>query len=273
MRISKGAVNRILLSAFCLSCGLGAAGAVKKPRAAFVVVEVGSGESRTLVESGTEDLAPVGSLLKPFAAWYLLEKGLDARQTILCPAERKREADLRCWTPEGHGAVNLGEALVHSCNYFFLSLFRGQSIPQFENWMRERFQWPENLRIEKPVHVYGYDLDSGIAVSRLVTMYARLLEASAVKNPHAALITDSLAGTWRGTLKDFCRLLGNQKKYTFLWGKTGTVREGKHQYGIAVLHLKNNSTGKKLLLLCYERRKTGSQAALNALAVLQKYHP
>ena len=164
-----------------------------------MLVEVGGSTPRTVAESGTTELAPVGSLLKPFAAWYLLERGLDARQTILCPAERKREADLRCWTPDGHGALNLGEALVHSCNYFFLSLFRGQSIPQFENWLRERFQWPENLRVEKPVHVYGYDLDAGIAPSRLVSMYLQLQSAADAKNAHALRITEDLAGACRET--------------------------------------------------------------------------
>ncbi len=269
----KGAVNRILLSVFLpAAAGMPAFG-TDRPQPAFMLVEVGAHSPRTVAESVTTELAPVGSLLKPFAAWYLLERGLDARQTVFCPAERKRETDLRCWTPDGHGALNLGEALVHSCNYFFLSLFRGQSIPQFEIWLRERFQWPENLRIEKPVHVYGYELASGISVTHLVSMYAKLFDAAEAKEPHAALITQALAGTWRGTLKDFCRLLGKQSKYAFLWGKTGTVRDGKHQYGVAVLYLKNNSTGKKLLLICYERRKTGSQAALNAFAILKKYNP
>lgn len=273
MRISKGAVNRILLSVFLVWPVSPPADAAKKSQPAFMLVEIGGKEPQTIAESGTHELAPVGSLLKPFAAWYLLEKGLDAKQTILCPAERKRETDLRCWTPVGHGAVNLGEALVHSCNYYFLSLFRGQSIPQFENWLRARFLWPENLRIEKPVHVYGYDLDSGIVSARLVSMYTKLFHASEAKDPYALAITRALADTCKGTLKQFCAGLAHQKKYAFVWGKTGTVREGKHQYGIAALHLINSHSGNKLLLLCYDRRKTGSEAALNALAILKKYQP
>ena len=239
----------------------------------YLLVEITKGTHSTIAESGADQTAPVGSLLKPFAAWYLLERGLDAGQTIFCPAEQKRTADLRCWTNAGHGATDLADALVQSCNYFFLSLFRGQSIAAFETWMRDRFSWPENLRIKKPVHVYGYDLSSGISASKLVGMYVRLQNAAEANEPHAVQITTALAGTCRGTLKDFCRGLKQQNLYTFVWGKTGTVREGKHQYGSAALLLQNKMSGRKILLLCYERRKTGSEAAVAAVSILNKNRP
>ena len=272
MLISKGAVNRILLCGL-LGTALPYPAGAAKIRAGFFLAELKDGEAIAVAKAENGSLAPVGSLLKPFAAWYLLERGLDAKHTILCPPERKRSDELRCWTPAGHGATDLSGALAQSCNYYFLSLFRGQNLTSYEAWLREKFEWPEMLRITKPVHVYGYDLPSGIAPAKLAHMYARLWNAREAGNAHAVRVATGLKGVCEGTMQEFCHAFAKQNQYEMLLGKTGTVHEGSQPYGIAAIIVRNKKTNRKLLLLCYEHRKTGAQAALNALRIFNQYKP
>lgn len=215
--------------------------------------------------------APVGSLLKPFAAWYLLEKGVPAQQIVFCPPEKKRHELLRCWTPNGHGAVDLAAALVQSCNYYFLSHFAGRDLGDYQAWLTRRFDWPASLPIEKPVHVYGFDLANGIDPERLVRMYLSLLLSADQGDPHATQVRNALGGICQGTLADFCRTMRGQQEFRIILGKTGTVQSGKKPYGIALVVLEHIPRREKILLLCYEPGKTGSGAALAAPEILRRY--
>lgn len=224
-----------------------------------------------LSQSNRGTKAPVGSLLKPFAAWYLLEKGHKPESPVFCPPEKKRHIDLRCWTPQGHGRVNLAAALVQSCNYYFLSLFAGRDLAEYEAWLTHRFDWPQTLPIRRPVNVYGYDLDNGIEAERLVKMYQSLLQAAESGNSHAVAVRDALAGICRGTLSEFCQKMLNQPDFRIIIGKTGTVQSGTRPYGITLLVLEHISSKEKILLICYEQEKTGSAAAMAAPAILGRY--
>lgn len=215
--------------------------------------------------------APVGSLLKPFAALYLLEKGHRSQDSVFCPPERKRHEGLRCWTPAGHGKVDLAAALVHSCNYYFLSLFAGRDLADYQVWLTQRFDWPVNLPIRRPVHVYGFDLESGIDAERLVKMYHTLLLSAERGSSHAAEIRDALSGICRGTLAEFCHKMQKQSEFRLVLGKTGTVQSGKKPFGIALVVVEHIARKEKILLLCYEQEKTGSAAALAAPAILLRY--
>jgi cell division protein FtsI/penicillin-binding protein 2 len=85
---------------------------------------------------------PIGSLMKPLAAAVLLQTpGFQAGQRIRCdgrftltPGMHDRRDDLTfnlqragqrhfmsCWKRAGHGAVDLREALIQSCNVYFLT--------------------------------------------------------------------------------------------------------------------------------------------------------
>ncbi|HMY10008.1 MAG TPA: penicillin-binding transpeptidase domain-containing protein [Turneriella sp.] len=236
-----------------------------------LLVALGSNGYTIISQSNTGIEAPVGSLLKPFAAWYLLEKGQKPDSSVFCPPERKRHEGLRCWTPQGHGRVDLAAALVQSCNYYFLSLFSGRDLADYQAWLTSHFDWPANLPIRRPVNVYGFDLDSGIEAERLVKMYQALLQAADSGSSHAVAVRDALAGICRGTLSDFCRKMQEQPDFRLLIGKTGTVQSGKKPYGIALLVLEHLSSKEKILLICYEREKTGSVVAMAAPAILSRY--
>jgi len=238
---------------------------------AFLMAEYKAGNLRVIEQSGGNRLSPVGSTLKPFAAWYLLEQGVDPQQTVFCPPERKRSEKLRCWTPAGHGSMALQSALVQSCNYYFLSQFLGRNLKDYEAWLKSHFDWPDELAMTKAANVFGFDLDNGINPHKLLAMYAKLISAAESGNRHAQLITAGLGDVCGGTLSDFCRRAKRQPNFRLLFGKTGTVRDGKKNSGVALLYLEHLSQKRKILLLCYEKNKTGSEVALNALKILDAY--
>ena len=267
----RARVNRILKIAIALPWVAWAPSAIFAGSRGYLLAENSGTEFKIISRTGADVLSPVGSLLKPFAALYLLESGVNAAQEIFCPPERKRSAALRCWTPEGHGAMTIGKALVQSCNYYFLSQFRGRNLGAYETWLRQRYDWPENLHITKPVNVYGFDLEFGIEAETLMRMYSRLLNESAAGNRHAATVTTALKEICQGTLNDFCRELAKQPQYRLVLGKTGTVQEGKRNFGVVFLLVDHVPQGKRLLLISYEKGKTGSQAAMQALKILSDY--
>ncbi len=260
---------RATLSLICLSAIQPAYSGEKKN--AYLLAVLSDNNYTVLQRQDTGKAAPVGSLLKPFAAWYLLEKGVPAHQNVFCPPEKKRHELLRCWTPNGHGAVNLAAALVQSCNYYFLSLFAGRDLGDYQAWLTRRFDWPVSLPIEKPVHVYGFDLANGIDPERLASMYLSLLLSADKGDPHATQVRNALGDICFGTLADFCRTMSRQREFRIILGKTGTVQSGKKPYGIALVVLEHIPRKEKILLLCYELEKTGSGAALAAPAILSRY--
>ena len=66
-----------------------------------------------------------GSTLKPILALAGLEHTIDPRRRVKCPgffALKKEGRVYRCWRKQGHGAVNLKEALEQSCDTYFYQL-------------------------------------------------------------------------------------------------------------------------------------------------------
>ena len=66
-----------------------------------------------------------GSTLKPILALAGLEHTIDPRRRVKCPgffALKEGGRVYRCWRKQGHGAVNLKEALEQSCDTYFYQL-------------------------------------------------------------------------------------------------------------------------------------------------------
>jgi len=260
----KEAVNLILL-------WLILAAPIVAAEKGFMLAEYKSGGLQIIKAQNKNLLSPVGSLLKPFAAWYLIENGLSPTHTTFCPSVKNREGNLRCWTDAGHGAIDIASSLAQSCNYFYLSQFRGRNLKDYETWLRSRFDWPDSLAIKEPKHVYGFDLATGIESEKLMRMYEKLIKSAEDRRSPAAIITRGLAGVCDGTLADFCKKFSKASAFSLIFGKTGTVREGKKNFGAAMLYVEHKPTQRKLLLLCYEKNKMGSEAAMRALRILNEY--
>ncbi|HRP69087.1 MAG TPA: penicillin-binding transpeptidase domain-containing protein [Turneriella sp.] len=263
MRKIKATVNLFLVFPFALF-------AVEK-KSAYLMAERSDTHYEIISSKNTQLIAPMGSLLKPFAAWYLLERGIDSEQVIYCPPRRKQTKSLRCWIDTGHGAMTLKTALAQSCNYYFLSRFLGLNLVEYETWLQNKFDWPITLKITKPENVYGFDLTGGMDVKKILSMYTKLLNASDEGNPHAETIMDGLSQTCQGTLQDFCSAIAKNRSVRFIAGKTGTIIDAGKNYGIAFLYLEYLPLKQKIILLCYEKNKMGSQAALNAVTILNGY--
>jgi len=66
-----------------------------------------------------------GSTVKAFFGLTALESGIDPQRTVNCPGWYSLPGDshrFRCWRREGHGPVNLHDAVVQSCDVYFYSL-------------------------------------------------------------------------------------------------------------------------------------------------------
>ena len=71
-----------------------------------------------------------GSTIKMLVALAGLEKGvISPHEKITCTAKYRLGNDtFHCWKEEGHGAVNMHEAIKHSCDVYFYELSRRMGI-------------------------------------------------------------------------------------------------------------------------------------------------
>lgn len=79
--------------------------------------------NKPLIDKTIANQYPPGSTYKAVVALAALKEGIDPNQKIFCPGfvdlGRRR---FRCWKEEGHGNMNLKEALMHSCNTYFYTI-------------------------------------------------------------------------------------------------------------------------------------------------------
>jgi penicillin-binding protein 2 len=81
-------------------------------------------EARPLQNRALSGQYPPASTYKSIVAAAALEEGVvDPQERVFCPGRFKLgRRTYRCWKREGHGAVNLHEALVRSCDVYFYQL-------------------------------------------------------------------------------------------------------------------------------------------------------
>jgi penicillin-binding protein 2 len=83
-------------------------------------------DARPLFNRALRGQYPPGSTIKPFVALGALEQGITASQaSTFCPGFYTlpgRERRYRDWKRSGHGAINLHEAIVQSCDVYFYDL-------------------------------------------------------------------------------------------------------------------------------------------------------
>jgi len=80
---------------------------------------------RPLLNRGVHGTYPPGSVLKAMTAGAGLEHGVISRYTRLAPCTGSYKFGNRwfsCWRPEGHGSLNLMDAMAQSCNVYFYQL-------------------------------------------------------------------------------------------------------------------------------------------------------
>ena len=82
---------------------------------------VTSDSSRPLLNRATNGIYPPGSIFKMVVAFEILEKELLSTEwSVNCTgAYEFYDRIHRCWTEDGHGKINLEQAIVQSCDIYF----------------------------------------------------------------------------------------------------------------------------------------------------------
>ena len=87
---------------------------------------------KPLINKSISNQYPPGSTIKPFVAIAALEAGISESKTIFCNgkheiADKSLESGVKtfhCWKKQGHGNVDLNEAIKVSCDVYFYQIAR-----------------------------------------------------------------------------------------------------------------------------------------------------
>ncbi len=81
-----------------------------------------------------------GSTIKPIFGLAALENGRSPDQTTFCPGYFRLPGSshrYRCWKRQGHGHMNLHDAIAQSCDVYFYQLARTLGIEKLSNFMNQ----------------------------------------------------------------------------------------------------------------------------------------
>lgn len=79
-----------------------------------------------------------GSTIKPVYGMGALHNGVDPNETTFCPGYYRLPGSsrrYRCWKRQGHGAMNLHDAIAQSCDVYFYKLARNLGIEKLAGAM------------------------------------------------------------------------------------------------------------------------------------------
>ena len=89
-------------------------------------------EVSPLLNRSVQGQYPPGSTIKPFLGFAIMNSGF-AERTVNCPgwySLPNHTHRYRCWKPQGHGQVNLFDAIAESCDVYFYVLARSLGIDE-----------------------------------------------------------------------------------------------------------------------------------------------
>ncbi len=111
---------------------------------------------RPLVDRVSTGQYPPGSTLKMITAMKLIEERLiDPFWTANCTGKYFfGDREFGCWNEEGHGDVNLQEAIAQSCNVYFYKVIQKLSITEWSETCRQ-FGFGEKTHIDLPTEKRG----------------------------------------------------------------------------------------------------------------------
>jgi cell division protein FtsI/penicillin-binding protein 2 len=114
---------------------------------------------------------PVGSLIKPFTA-YFYAQGHGEFPTVVCHGRGDA-----CWLPRGHGRIGLERAIADSCNAYFLALGRGMALEE-ANRMLAMYAFPPVNEKDKARALAGLDDNWRVAPVTIARAYLKLIRES-----------------------------------------------------------------------------------------------
>ncbi len=113
--------------------------------------EIEKGDSFSLLNRSTQGTYPPGSTLKIVSAFALLrEKATKPNSSVHCPGYHTINGRrFNCWEKEGHGYMNLRDAIVESCDVYFYKLSQKLGVDKFHMYMK-KFGFGEKTGVELP---------------------------------------------------------------------------------------------------------------------------
>ncbi len=248
----------------------------QSPYLSYCVFELSTGKyiSAKPGQAFLQRRVPPGSIFKLIVAFYLAE----AREDIFgsyayrCQGINRADPDMpeRCWYEKGHGTVRLPEALAHSCNLYFASLYNRISEKKFRDFF---MHFCESLEIDAKLPetsgrkewsrmLAGLDFRIDFAVDDYVKIIrfigsggvsVRGVRCLAGVSPgEIAILKQALGDTFNsGTASGTLRPYGDFAAHTGIarieerggdpppgmWGKTSTIIDGTNRalgYGLFV---------------------------------------
>jgi len=90
-----------------------------------------------LQDRSIQSAYPPGSVWKLVMAALFLEHGISPGESVFCPGQVKLGKQIfHCWKHGGHGAVNMENALVASCDVYFYLMAEKIGIDKIENFAK-----------------------------------------------------------------------------------------------------------------------------------------
>ncbi|MEX0838209.1 MAG: penicillin-binding protein 2 [Parvibaculum sp.] len=103
-----------------------------------------------LTNKALAGMYPPGSTFKMVVAAAAVEAGINPAQRVVCPGHYSLGShDFHCWKKGGHGALNMHEAIKHSCDVFFYDTARRVGINAIADVAR-KFGLGETYGFEVP---------------------------------------------------------------------------------------------------------------------------
>lgn len=154
---------------------------------------------RPLMNRAIAGTYPPGSLFKIVVAFAALSEGIiTPSDTFLCSGEIVLDnASFHCWNRQGHGRVNVSDALSMSCDCFFFEVSKKLGIDKIVEYA-EKFGFGKKTGLELP------NENSGLLPSKKW----KLLRYGCSWKPYETLITSIGQGALLATLLQTAVMLG-----------------------------------------------------------------
>ena len=158
------------------------------PHVSYLLLDVPTGRTIAARWNGTDEPAPVGSLVKPFTAVAYGQSHEFRFPVSVCKGDR-------CWYERGHGQLDIVHAIAHSCNAYFLDLAAGVDQDALEP-VAQKFGIPAPAIIT-PEALIGLGGVWQISPIAMVRAYIELVNRS-IEPILTGMALSARAGTGRG---------------------------------------------------------------------------
>ena len=232
-------------------------------RTVLLVQLLDAGNFQVLYKENQEQRFYPGSLLKPFAAWYLLTqvKGFSPEQKIICRGWGGKIPGVKkaCWIKNGHGPMNLWDALAHSCNFYFYTHLQSVSTPDYFQSISREWGFPSDLQSDFPDAKIGDRMKHKITALQILTPYLKYyqhLQSHHLRDSQQLIM--SLQGK-NGTIAGLQKEWNKPSSPKLLLAKTGTSQDVRGTMnGTVIVFFRLQNSEKVYALLLHQPGNTGT---------------